>query len=223
MVVLSRQFRRRVRPLGASSSRLTVSPSGAWDPNLPAPTGRRQSGVPLTVTYVGRMKASKGPQFLLRAMARVQRLAPPTRVWLIGTGPTLPALRRLSRRLGVRRVTFWGYQRDVYRFLRRSDILVVPGLDETFPMALIEGLLAGQAVVASRCGGIPDMIEHGRTGLLFPPGNTRVLARHLLRLLTNDRLRLRLATQGQRHARSRFSLQRMIADMEAVYASLASG
>ncbi|HEY8450046.1 MAG TPA: glycosyltransferase family 4 protein, partial [Bacillota bacterium] len=122
--------------------------------------------------------------------------------------------------LGLDGVTFYGRQDDVYRFLRRSDILVIPGLEETFPMAGIEGLFAGQAVLASRCGGLPEMIQHGETGWLFEPGDVAALARGLLRLMVDRELRLRLAVAGQQRAKAYFRLERMCMDLEAVYASL---
>ena len=220
VVVLSRHFARRLRRLGARPARLTVSPSGLVDPGLPSPLERVGREGPVTITYLGRMKSSKGPQLLLRALARIGRRAPPWRLQLIGDGPGLPGLRRLVRRLRLDGVTFYGRQDDVYRFLRRSDILVIPGLEETFPMAGIEGLFAGQAVLASRCGGLPEMIQHGETGWLFEPGDVAALARGLLRLMVDRELRLRLAVAGQQRAKAYFRLERMCMDLEAVYASL---
>lgn len=222
VVVLSRRFPRVMRAMGARRARLMLSPSGIRDPQLPPPADRQDPQRPITITYLGRMKPNKGPQFLLRAMARVQRRRPRVRVrvWMIGNGPYLRALRRMARRMRLRRVRFWGYRRRIWRFLARSDILVVPGLDETFPMALIEGLFAGQAVVGSRRGGIPEMIRHGKTGLLFPPGNSRVLARQLWRLIHDHELRLNLATAAQEDARRRFSVDRMVSDIERAYRSV---
>jgi len=101
------------------------------------------------------------------------------------------------------------------------DVLVCPSDDEPFGMIVLEALAAGTPVVASDSGGPAEILEHGRSGLLFSTGNADALAAAVLRVLDEPGLGGRLAEEGRRRLRSAFTGTRYARDVEAIYASLA--
>lgn len=107
----------------------------------------------------------------------------------------------LERRAGAPdlagRVHFAGYREDAWRAPGGFDVMVMPSLQEAFPLACLEAMAAGRPVIASRVGGLPEMVEDGRTGLLVPPGDARAVAEALRRISPIRRPR---AAWGQRPA-----------------------
>jgi glycosyltransferase involved in cell wall biosynthesis len=92
--------------------------------------------------------------------------------------------------------------------------------NEGTPVAIIEALAAGRAVVATRVGGVPDVIQDGQTGLLVPPGDPIALAGALERMAREPALRARLAAAGRRSVADRFGRQRLVRDIDALYQRL---
>ena len=146
----------------------------------------------------GRLRDTKGYGVLFQALARVRF---PYRVLFIG--PCQPEaqalLRQMAGSLGIQpdHLRFPGFVRDVKNFYPLMTINVLPSHSEGLGLALIEGMAAGAASVGSRAGGMVEIIEDGRTGLLFEPGDHEDLARCLSRLATDATLRGELALRGQ--------------------------
>src|SRR5262249_55707283 len=121
---------------------------------------------------VGRLTEIKRQDVLIRAFARVAARHPESRVLLVGDGPLRAVLEALAAPLGVGdRVTFAGYRDRPERFLRLMDVFALTSRSEGMPLAILEAWAAGLPVVASRVGGIPEVVADGRTGLLFPAGD----------------------------------------------------
>lgn len=129
---------------------------------------------------------------------RAFRRGLPPRLVVVGDGSQRA---ELERRAGAPdlagRVHFAGYREDAWRAPGGFDVMVMPSLQEAFPLACLEAMAAGRPVIASRVGGLPEMVEDGRTGLLVPPGDARAVAEALRRISPIRRPR---AAWGQRPA-----------------------
>lgn len=179
---------------------------------------------PAIIGVIGRMTPIKGQRVFIKALAKVVRFHPHVKVWMVGDAPTnKPRYREdlelLVRRLGLSRyVEFLGVRHDLPDLLPQMDLVVVPSVvQEAFGRVVIEAQACGVPVIASEVGGIVDIIEDTRTGLLVRPNQPQALADAILRLLKDRKLARQLARQARTHVEERFDLQRMIDQTIAVY------
>jgi glycosyltransferase involved in cell wall biosynthesis len=161
-------------------------------------------GLPLAVT-VSVLRAGKGIEVLLDAAARV----PDMQFLVIGDGPKRAAWQALDR---TGRVRWAGYRTDVNELLAGADVFVHPSLDDAFPTVLLEAMAAGLPVVASRVGGIPEIVADGVTGRLVPPGDAAALAAAI-----QDPALPSMAAAARERAEREFSTEAWIARLEKVY------
>lgn len=205
----------------------------AWDPALDPGSLRAELGIPATapmVVCVARLFHWKGQAELVRALALVHREFPETRLVIVGAEdrmassgrpPFLVELKALVDELKVEdRVLFTGKRPDVARLMAASDIFAMASFEEPFGLVYAEAMAMKRPVVALNNGGTPEVVDHGKTGLLAPPGDIQALAQHLLTLIRDPALRARMGEQGRREVESRFSAQRMARDVEQLYAGL---
>jgi len=180
----------------------------------PAPGPRRPE-----VLFVGVNFQRKGLPTLLRALVRVRRAVPDVRLTVIGDHPTRPALEALARDLGVAdRVTFAGLlpHAEVLRRYAGARVLALPSEVEGFGLTLLEAMQRGVAVVGTTRGGSAELVTHGTSGLLVPPGDVDALAAALVALCTDDALHARLVAAGGASA-ARFTAARMVEATLAAY------
>jgi glycosyltransferase involved in cell wall biosynthesis len=169
----------------------------------------REFGSDLTIGIVGRLARQKGHPFFFAAARGILEKFPRARFVVVGEGPDRKQLEALAQELGIAdSVYFAGYRDDMPRVYAGLDLMVMPSLDEGLPMTLLEAMAARCAVVASAVGAVPELIEHGQTGLLVEPGNTGDLEQAMLLLLNDACLRNWIA-QNARQSVSRFSSERM--------------
>jgi glycosyltransferase involved in cell wall biosynthesis len=176
---------------------------------------------------VGTLERHKGHQVLLEALARLNSAAPPAQWKLIIAGgrggdqhqSLLDYIRENGLGDRVRIVLNRG---DIADLLALADIFVMPSLWEGLPMALLEAMLAGKAIVASAIAGIPEAIAGGREGLLVPPGDAEALADALRLLLANPTCRAMLGEAAAERAKRDFSVSVMAERYQALYASAVS-
>jgi len=175
-----------------------------------APRDRHTTSPP-TVLVVAHLIPEKGVDVLLRGFARLED--PTARLVIVGDGPQQNELRRLAAELGVEaRTEFAGLRDDVQSCLHTADVFVHPAVwAEAFGWTIAEAMASGCPVVASRTGGIPELIEDGRSGLLVEPRDPEAIAAALNRLLASPELRHQLATTARRRVEERFSLTRCAA------------
>jgi glycosyltransferase involved in cell wall biosynthesis len=132
----------------------------------------------------------------------------------------LNALVERAERLGVLHAfTFLGHRDDVGARLAEADVFVLPSRSEAFPNAVLEAMAAGLPIVASGVGGILELIDSGRTGLLVPPGEPRALAEALCRLIADPELAARLGVAARDEARAHYSFERMVTSFDSLYFS----
>jgi glycosyltransferase involved in cell wall biosynthesis len=170
------------------------------------------------VACVASLKEVKGHKYLLQAMPLILRDVPNAQFLIIGDGPLQPELRSLATALGIAdKVCFAGLREDVRTILPAIDILVQPSLQETFSLAILEAMAAEKTVVATKVGGIPELVEDGRTGLLVPPENPSAIAQAVVSLLTSpDKSRMFGVAGGQR-LREFFTDEKMVRRHEEIY------
>ena len=178
-------------------------------------TGRRR------VIFVGRVVRGKGVLTLVKALSMLW--TPEIEVVLVGDGPARAEVERMARRLGVAdrlHVTGFLPHAQVPTILGSAELLVLPSMYEELGTVLIEALHAGVPVVASRVGGIPEVVEDGVTGLLVPPSDAAALARAIDTVLGDPELAARMGAHALDRARG-YELEQVAADVHALYARLA--
>jgi glycosyltransferase involved in cell wall biosynthesis len=179
------------------------------------------------VGTVGNFTAKKDQATLLRAVAEVPARglggAGDTMLVLIGLGPLEADLKALAAQLGVGdRVLFPGSRDDVYRLLPALDVFALSSRFEGLPIALLEAMATGVAPVATRVGGIPEVITDGQDGLLVDPGDTSALAAALARVLGDDDLRARVGAAAMVRAGD-FDLVHAVRRAEDAYRAAVAG
>jgi glycosyltransferase involved in cell wall biosynthesis len=168
----------------------------------------------------------KALDVLLNAFARIAEAYRPLRLVLVGDGPLRHHHEELARSLRLHeRVAFLGGRgrAEVARLLRECEIFVLPSRSEPFGVVIAEALACQKAVVASAVGGIPEIIEDGRTGILVEPDRPAALAGAVLALLQDVPRRESLAQAGYRRVVEHFSCEKMGAGYESLYAALVDG
>lgn len=186
---------------------------------LGSPAQRTRPGVDFL--SVSHLRREKGHHVLLEAFALVRERAPASRLRLLGDGPLRPDLERHAYALGISDgVEFTGAVEDVWAHLAEARVAVLPSLTEPQGIAVLEALAAGCPLVASRVGGIPEMVDHGRNGHLVPPGDAPALAGAMLRLHGDDQLRVRYRDEGLRTA-DRWRMDTTVRRYEALYREVA--
>jgi sugar transferase (PEP-CTERM/EpsH1 system associated) len=177
---------------------------------------RRSLGVALDaplIGTVGRLTEIKQQDVLLRAFAKVRLYTPDAHLVLVGDGPMREELRQLAVRLGVDEcVHFAGYQPDAGPFYQAMDIFALTSRSEGMPQAVLEASVTGLPVVASAVGGLPELIDNGLSGMLFPPGDDAVLAQVLRKLITNPEEGRRMGAAARARVESAFHVGRMAAE-----------
>ncbi len=197
-----------------------------FTPRPPEAGYRRALGLPEggpVVASIGRFVPYKGYAHLIEAAALVARARPDAHWLLVGEGEQRGELERRCRTLGMDgKIHFTGWREDVPEILAASDVFVMPSLAEHFGRVLVEAMAMGKPLVATDAGGTPEIVLHGETGLLVPPGRPEPLAGAVLALLNDSARAERLGTAGCRRARAAFSLARHAASVEALYEELLS-
>jgi glycosyltransferase involved in cell wall biosynthesis len=214
-----------VECLGVGGARCLVIPCGI-DPvpfHLAAPGGASGGHTPRrpVVVTVGRLVAEKGHAVLLHAFARVRQRYD-AELWIVGDGTLRGELEALAGDLGIREhVRFHGTVWPTTELLGRADVFAFPSLVEPQGLAVLEALAAGVPVVASRTGGIVEMIAHDVEGLLVRPGDPEALAAALGALLGDAGLRARLVAAGARRLAD-FDIRRVARRYEELWTALAA-
>src|SRR5215210_3965041 len=199
VLVITPRLRRLLLSDGVQENRLHLIPPGVNSSLFEGPFEDPFSGIGRPrVLFVGRLAPQKGVSTLVAAAGLLED--PSAQVLLVGDGPERKALEREAERIGVGdRVCFLGFvaHERLPALLAHADVLVLPSVYEELGTVLLEAMWAGLPIVASRTGGIPDVIEDGVNGLLVPPGEPEALARAINRVLADRGLAYRLSEGAQ--------------------------
>ncbi len=189
-------------------------PNGVPDVVSSRAGGERPPGPDFVVGAVGRLHRHKGLDVLIRAVAQL----PDVRLVLVGDGPERGALERLADALDMRaRLTVTGWTDEPRTYLPSFDVVALPSRLEGLPLALLEAMLAGRAVVATDVGSVSDAVVDGKTGLIVPVDAPEAMAAALRRLRNDAGLRIRLGAAARDLVSRRFTPRAMAAAYEKVY------
>ena len=175
----------------------------------------------LIVGNVAALVPHKGQRFLIDAAAIVVREMPEVRFLVLGEGELHASLEHEIRHLHLsQHVVLAGFRADVLGVLKGLDLFVLSSVTEGLGTSLLDAMAAGRPIVATRAGGIPEVVLHGETGLLVPPRDAAALAAAILEMLRDPARRRRFAEAGLARVRERFSADRMVDQTLGVYAGL---
>jgi len=204
--------------LGIELERRVAVPGGARE------EARTLVGVPperFLVGWIGRMTGVKRTTDVLRSFARLRARGVDAALCLVGDGPDRVALEEEARRLGIaRRCLLLGYQDDVAPWYQAFDAVVLPSGNEGTPVSVIEALAARRPVVASRVGGVPDVVRDGVDGFLVEPGDVGAFAARLADLAGDPALRARMGDAGRARVLERYAVDRLVDDVGRLYRAL---
>jgi glycosyltransferase involved in cell wall biosynthesis len=194
-------------------------------PGMPARDLKQEWGLPPDHRLVGilsYLRGYKGHRYFVEAAAQVLSRVKNVTFMIIGEGPEEHNIRTQISELGLTaRVLLLGSReghREVVEALRSLDVFVLPSVEgDTIPQALMQALAVGLPVVSTTIGSIPDVVKDGHTGFLVPPRDSTSLAERILTLLQDESLRRRLGWTGHELVKEHYSLQSMLARLEAVY------
>lgn len=176
------------------------------------------------IGYVGRLDRRKGLEQLLEAMVIIADHIPGARLIIIGDGPLRPELEAQRRALGISdRVAFLGHRADATALLPRLDAFVQPSLSEGLSNSLLEAMAAGLPIVATDIGANSEVVSHGRSALLVPPGRPEALAEAVVELHRCPGLSADLARGARERVRARFDLRRSAERYLELYCALLAG
>jgi len=176
----------------------------------------------IIIGIVGSLFNYKGHEYLFKAAVLVKRMYPNIKLLIIGKGPEEGRLRKLALSIKIDTV-FMSDRWDVPQLLKAMDIYVQPSIKESFGIGIVEAMYSGLPVVATKTGGIPEVVQGEGTGILVPPRNSEALSEALLNLIGNPEMANRMGERGRKIAASKFSGRRYAKEMEKLYVSLLSG
>jgi len=185
---------------------------------------RRLFGIPedrFVVGWIGRMTAIKRVSDILTSFKLLLDRGVDATLCLVGDGPDREPAELQAKELGIaRHVILLGYQRDVSPYYALFDAFVLPSANEGTPVVAIEALAAGRPVVATRVGGIPDVVTEGEDGYLVPVGHVEAIADALEQLARDPELRRSFGERGRALVVPRYRVERLIDDVDALYREL---
>jgi glycosyltransferase involved in cell wall biosynthesis len=170
------------------------------------------------IVTVANLRREKAHEVLFEAAELVLRRCPDAEFVVAGDGPRREELAALAASRGIAsRVTFTGYAEDVPALLASSDMFVLPSRSEAFPNSVLEAMATGLPIVATRVGGIVELVENQRTGVLVPPDNARALGHAILDLIQWRSHAAHLGRMARAEVEARYSFDRMIGAFQRLY------
>ncbi|MBS3956574.1 MAG: glycosyltransferase family 4 protein [Clostridiales bacterium] len=189
---------------------------------LPPVMARQLSArVPL-VGYVGRLSLVKGAEYFIQMAARLVQREPDVCFVVVGSGPEEGRLREIAAAYALgERLVFLGHVSPAAPVLAACDVVVLPSLSEGMPTVTLEAMALAKPVVATRVGGLPDVVADGETGLLVPPADPDALAEAVASLLRDPARARAMGEAGRARVEERFTLERMLAEYRTLFDTLA--
>jgi glycosyltransferase involved in cell wall biosynthesis len=207
--------------IGRRAQFVTI-PSGVDLENIASAVPARLASHGPVIGTVGRLTSIKGHQHLIDAVPEILRRCPAAHVVLVGDGELRQALAERTHRLGVdSHVIFTGYREDISALIAGMDVFVLPSLNEGMGRVLIMAMALGKPIVASRVGGVPELLGQGEAGLLVPPADSRALADAICTLLA-DPVRVKTFGEAGRRRAPVYSADAMVRALARLYREVLS-
>jgi glycosyltransferase involved in cell wall biosynthesis len=200
---------------GVPSAQVVMIPNGVDASAYPDKVGGADVRQVITVAN---LRPEKDHETLIAAAAELATSCPNLRYQIVGDGPRRKVLEQLARTRGVDHLfEFLGHREDVPALLAAADVFVLPSRSEAFPNGAIEAMAAGLPVVACAVGGLLDLVETGRTGILVPPSDPEPLAAAIRSLYDNPGRALEMGREARREVRAQYSFERMVGAFDDLY------
>jgi glycosyltransferase involved in cell wall biosynthesis len=175
----------------------------------------------LVVTNVGILRRVKGHETTFRAVPAVVREFPHARFLIVGDGPRRAELERMADELGIQEyVRFTGFIEDIKRVYAFTDVAVLSSWSEGMPQSVLQALACTVPVVATRVGGVPEVVQHEKTGFLAEPGDHAGFAREIVRVLREPEKAHQTALAGRELVRNAHSVEHMLDRLEQLYTGM---
>lgn len=172
------------------------------------------------LAHISNFREVKRVVDVVKIFALVEKVVPCC-LLLVGDGPEMARVAREVVKLGLeKKVQFLGKQESVQEILQMVDVFLLPSEKESFGLVALEAMACGVPVVASRVGGLPEVVQHGKTGYLAEVGDIQGMSEGVLKLLTNDLLYKTFSEQAVKWARETFPVERAVESYEAIYESV---
>jgi glycosyltransferase involved in cell wall biosynthesis len=218
VVAVSEEVRQRLRNAGVREDKIRIVRNGIdlrpFDGAAPCPL----EGSGLVVGLVGRLAWEKGVDIFLAAAARVLVDLPEARFVVVGEGPDRDKLEQTIDALKIRKsVSMLGRRDDMPSVYAALDVMVSSSRQEGLPMAILEGMASGRALVATAVGEMPTVVLDGKTGIVVPPENVDLLAVAIAKLLRDPAARAQLGAAAMQLIEDEYSAARMTEDYLRVY------
>lgn len=218
-----------VNSQGVSSEKITLIHNGVEMPDYPldgkaALRVRNEFSIKedeRIIGAVGSLHLRKGHRYLIEAIKLLLEHKDNIKLMIVGDGVLKRELKIFSQKLGIQdKVIFTGYRRDVNDLISTMDIVVQPSIEEGFGIAILEAMALGKIVVATDVGGIPEIINHGQTGMLVSCANPIALANSLSFLIESPDLAKTMAENGRKRVKQNFDIVSMVRKYEELYQEL---
>ena len=176
---------------------------------------------PKLVVAAGRLSPEKGHRFLVEAIARMDHQTRQACFVFCGDGMCQKELQDLAADLGVTRYCrFVGFRKDIADIFEVMDLMVLPSLTEGLPNVVLEAFASAKPVVASNVGGVPEVVEDGKNGILVPPQRPDLLADAIAKCLADRRFMKEMGKSGYHKVKSEFSVESQTAKLESIYCKI---
>ena len=223
VVAISESIRLQLQLCGIPSSKIETIYEGI-DPSRYSSSHlarARTPGQPIIVGTVAHLSPEKGLNYLVEAAAKIPNVHQRMRFIIVGDGVCRHELQEQVRQQGLQSVIhFAGFHPDISPFMQSFDIFVLPSLSEGLSSAILEAMAASLPIVATKVGGIPELVIHGDNGLLVNPRDSEALARAIEHLAENHQQALRMGQRSRSYVEERFTLDKKIRAMEQLCARL---
>jgi glycosyltransferase involved in cell wall biosynthesis len=236
VIALNKVEAEQYRSMGVPKEKIVIIPNGIdlseYAELPPKGSFKKKFGIPedrKIILYLGRIHKIKGIDFLIKAYAYLINEMKCRDAILVIAGPDdgyLSEIKSLVQALDISNsILFVGplYGEDKLAAYIDSEIYVLPSRYETFPMTLLEAYACGKPVVASKVGGLRDLVSNGETGLLFEPGNVKQLARNIFNLLNGNDVAKEMGLKGKNFVRGNFTIEKVVERLEKLYEEVVKG
>jgi glycosyltransferase involved in cell wall biosynthesis len=176
---------------------------------------------PRPALFFGRFARSKGPDVLLRALRELGEEAPPVR--LVGRGPYRATMARMCEEFGLTpkvELREWASHDELGRLVAESSMVILPSREENFALAALAAMAVGAPLITTAVGGVPELVEHGESGMLCPSGDVMMLADAIRQLRAHPEHAAALGAQARRRVREHFTWEIAVRKFESLYARL---
>jgi glycosyltransferase involved in cell wall biosynthesis len=184
--------------------------------DFPSRNLRPRQDSKISVIWIGRIVPIKNLQLLLDALVELKKEKYQIDTKIVGDGPLRAEAEQFVQKENLQNITFLGYRQDIPELLSQSDILILTSQNEGFGRVLVEAMASGLAIIATRVGGVPDIIKNGINGFLIEPSNQNQLAVSILVLIKNSKMRQKMGTVNRKNAEF-YSLNNYINRVMEIY------